>query len=453
MIAPNLDGIALPDSSCEQISYTYHGEGYYVARTAEGVILLPVVGEDGGIVWYTYNESTDEVVRYCRFSNVDDSYIIISPDEDVEIPEEFEEVKISMNNNGVMVELPAWRNPLVEADGMFFVYAINSKGQKDIYRFDGSEGVLIRFVEDVVTTAPTTTEPPTDDPELLESIAKYQSQYASASSQINQLNSDHEKNMLYRALIIIGLGAVSLLLLLIIAVMGSSLRKRKKLLREAEAKAEKYQQSANAARAREAREYSERQSYQGVRAVAREEGTSDARPARPRRDEDMFAQRGSVSEARPASRARQGERRTDEVRRTSADAPVRKRPASENPERRRPTGEAAQRRRPVSEGSESAVTGDTVVRRKPVGDASAKKRPTAEGAQKAAPKKKRPRPTEEEMWENGSENLTVDLTADNNMTESVKVAAKQKPAMLTEDIFGETEEVSADFDITDFKNI
>lgn len=458
-IATSLDGVALPEGA-EQITYNYHGNVIYIARTAEGLNLLPVVGSDGGIIWYVYNETTDEAIRYARFSNMDESFVIISPDDDVEIPEEFVPVKISLEEG---VELPAWKNPLLNDDAMYFIYAMNSKGEKGFYRFDGSEGLLVRYVEDVLQTEETTTVEQTNDPELVERASRYQNQYEMASSQIDSINQENEKNMLVRALIIIGLGAVSLVFLLIIALMGSSLRKRKKLLRAAEERADEAENMHRAAagnvrrRQRDLELFDDEdddEAFAEARPAAREEGTSSVRRVRSveRTDNEAFARNRAYDETVTAVRTRQPERRP-----RTGEEPVRRRPAAdgevrrsaEGTQRRRPA-EGTQARRPESEGTarrpestaQTRRPADGAVRRRPAADGQepVRRRVPAEGQ---APAKRRV-PTDGQVRRTASEG---------NVTESVKMASRQKPVRRPASQPENLPEEDADFDLTDFKNI
>ena len=458
-IATSLDGVALPEGA-EQITYNYHGNVIYIARTAEGLNLLPVVGSDGGIIWYVYNETTDEAIRYARFSNMDESFVIISPDDDVEIPEEFVPVKISLEEG---VELPAWRNPLLNDDAMYFIYAMNSKGEKGFYRFDGSEGLLVRYVEDVLQTEETTTVEQTNDPELVERASRYQNQYEMASSQIDSINQENEKNMLVRALIIIGLGAVSLVFLLIIALMGSSLRKRKKLLRAAEERADQAESMHRAAagnvrrRQRDLEPFDDEdddEAFAEARPAAREEGTSSVRRVRSveRADNEAFARNRAYDETVTAVRTRQPERRP-----RTGEEPVRRRPAADGEVRR--SAEGTQRRRPAEgtqarrpEGEEMARRPENTAQTRRPADGAVRRRPAADGQE---PVRRRvpaegQAPARRRVPADGQVRRTA---PEGNVTESVKMASRQKPVRRPASQPENFPEEDADFDLTDFKNI
>ncbi len=442
-LAESLDGISVP-SGAEQITYNYHGKEIQAAKTADGLYLLPVIKDDGAVQWHVYNENQDTSVPYTRFSNLDNFFVIVPLDDGVEIPEEFIEILISLDG----CELPAWRNPLINDNNMYFIYAMNENGEKKLYRFDGAEGMLVRYVQDVEQTEAMTEA--TLAPEVEEELSRYREQNSVAASRYQALNQEYEKDMLYRALIIIGLGALTLILLLVIAILASKLRDDDD--EEEDEKEEKDVQYSESGIRVKPRDRKDRIADDDTRNSGREEGTSPVRPAKKKlavSDNADFARTSTTSEVKTAAPKRTAakaavEGAAAEKRRPSGEAP-RKRPAAEG-ERRRPSGEQPVRRKPAAQGT----TAEGVKRTRPV------RKPVDTAAKKSV--------TNTEIWnESETEKLTIDFTeeskttlptAEENMTESVKVVTRKKAVKpVVEDLFEDEASSSNDFDITDFKDI
>lgn len=458
-LVESLEGVALPEGATE-ITYTYHGSVIAAAKTEDELYLLPVQAEDGGVVWYVYDEATDQAIPYTRFSNLEEVFVIIPLEDGVEVPKEFESVMISLDGKN----LPAWRNPKSSDVNMYFVYVMNSQGEKAFYRFDGDAGLLLRYVPDVIEPETTETEPQTDNPELISRIAYLESQESIAVSNYKALNEEHEESMMIRALIIIGLAALAMILLLVVAVLASKLGKRKRELEEAEEERDRAQARnlAGGARARQ-RERAGRDDYADPRRPEREEeGTSAVRPVRrpARGSEERIGKTTTTSEVKPAYRDRQEQDRPVSPRRSSYRRPEPEEDYAQEPVRRRRPAEqdddalfdrrrSAQPTRPARRTPQE--TRERQERQIQQEDEPVRRRP----AQQAPVRRPAARKTQEER----QEDVTLDLTeekrpaeAPENMTESVKVATGNSSKPVVEDLF-EEEQDADDFDVTDFKNV
>ena len=316
-IAQSLDGVTFP-ADTEQITYTYHGNVCTAAKTATGLYLLPVVQDDGSIVWYVYNEDIDQAIPYVNFTSIDTSYAIILPSEDITVPSGYERVNIDMNGNGRLV--PAWFNSAAGDPNMYLVYAMASDGTTGLYRLDGTTGTCMRYVADPDVDLQASASSLSDE------LASLQDSYNSMSSQdseeISKLNSsaslqqqnynnlkDNVKK--YGLIGVIALGVVTFLMLIFFIRMiskSSKLKKAKKKVAELE--------SAAKVRAQQARPRTSEASTRRVRrdemgdtrlTEGREEGTSRVRRV-PKNSDRGFEKSTTTSKVTRVSREQADER-------------------------------------------------------------------------------------------------------------------------------------------------
>ena len=467
VLAQSLDGIALPADS-EQVTYNYKGEAVYIARTTDGLLLLPVLQEDGSVRWYVYTESTDTAIPYLRFSSNVMNYVVLSPEADVEIPKEFSPILISMSDDPTL--LPAYENRLLEDDMLFF-YGMDSSGNRGFFRCDRNAGQIVRYVPDETIPEPTTTVAPTDDPKLIAQIDDLRARSAEASLDYENLNQDHEHKMLYGTIIIIGLGALCLILLLVIAIVAAKLK-------NARADAEEAMEEAEHRSRQHAGMQTGRRRQDEHEPNANGEGTSEIRRS-VRRDSEL-GKTSSTSEVKPASRHRRIERsgRDEDYSGTGSQEqrPVRRRSSQDyeeegtvtetvrRPVRKKPEGQ-------ISDRYEDSQT-ESGARRSPESRQPAKRRQTEEGPRRRSAdedgdtvkrvRRKRPETADRETDEwarRGDDEFRTGRNADagedfRSAKETVRVTADKAEAAAEALVEEEDEAFSGeDFDVTDFQDI
>lgn len=363
-IAQSLDGIIVP-ANAEQITYTYHGNVCTAAKTDTGLYLLPVVQEDGTAIWYVYNEEVDDAIPYIGFSGIEVSYAIILPNSDVTVPAGYEQVNINVAGRTV----PAWFNSKAGDENMYLIYAMSSKGEKGLYRFDGTTGTCLRFVTDPDVELENTASSLSD--ELSELKANYESMSAEDSEEINRLNSaaslqqqnynNLQERMKQYMLIGIVAFAVAAFLMLVFFIMmirkSSKLKKSNKKLAEAEnalrnVRAQRRSADAPARRTR-------REDMPDTRMTeGREEGTSRVR--RVQRSQDRgFEQSTTTSKVVRVPREQAPEQT---VRRTREQTPEQSVRSSRGQAVARPTG-AKPAARPAASARPAAQSQERTVRR------------------------------------------------------------------------------------------
>ena len=327
-IAQSLDGVTFP-ADTEQITYTYHGNVCTAAKTATGLYLLPVVQDDGSIVWYVYNEDIDQAIPYVNFTSIDTSYAIILPSEDITVPSGYEPVNIDMNGNGRLV--PAWFSSAAGDPNMYLVYAMASDGTTGLYRLDGTTGTCMRYVADQDVDLQASASSLSDE------LASLQDSYNSMSSQdseeISKLNSSaslqqqnynnlKENVKKYGLIGVAALGVVTLLMLIFFIRMiskSSKLKKAKKKVAELESAAKTRAQQARPRNAEPSTRRVRRDDMGDTRMTeGREEGTSRVRRV-PKNSDRGFEKSTTTSKVTRVSRE-------DSDERTGA-RPVRQQPA------------------------------------------------------------------------------------------------------------------------------
>ncbi len=95
--------------------------------------------------YYIYDSQTGDVYYYTRIET-NMSYVILQPDESVEIPQGYVETQVTIDGRSVK----AWMPESGEETGFYLVYAMDNKGNKGFYTYDSMEDTLQRFTERVV---------------------------------------------------------------------------------------------------------------------------------------------------------------------------------------------------------------------------------------------------------------------------------------------------------------
>lgn len=114
-----------------------------VKQEESNICLAYLMDESGEGKFFLYVEETASFSPFQQIeisADATDMVItILSYIENITMPEPYELTKIQING----VDFPAWRN--TENDDIWIIYAMNSKGEKNFYRYDRSEGTYQKF--------------------------------------------------------------------------------------------------------------------------------------------------------------------------------------------------------------------------------------------------------------------------------------------------------------------
>lgn len=167
------------------------------------------LGENGG--FYAYNSAKDNVYPYIRLTNADHSYMLVSPESNVEAPAGYQETTLSLSNGGdenMPTTIQAWVQG--SSAEYFLIYALNEEGEYAFYQYDTKERTLQRFNASAVIVKPSepdSTEPSAEDVSRIEKL----------EAEIIKLKLDNQIDTKNKLMIIIAL-AVFCVVLIITAI-------------------------------------------------------------------------------------------------------------------------------------------------------------------------------------------------------------------------------------------
>ena len=120
---------------------SYNGESYEGAVQDNGIMQLAyLMNEAGEQIFFIYDGITETFTPFEQVLISAETYIILlQKDEDINVPNGFEEVKLTMNNH----EFQAWQ----EMDNLEFylIFAQNESGERGFYRYDSGEQTYQRY--------------------------------------------------------------------------------------------------------------------------------------------------------------------------------------------------------------------------------------------------------------------------------------------------------------------
>lgn len=141
-IATIFDPSVLPEGF-EQVKYTYNGQEISAARSTVGdVMLLYLIAPDGSGSFYIYDEAKKEFSLYVKINMSSKSITVLPLPDGVSVPEGFVENTITINNSKTV---KGW---VLSGEGekeYCLIYAMNSEGEKNFYRYDVKEKTIQRY--------------------------------------------------------------------------------------------------------------------------------------------------------------------------------------------------------------------------------------------------------------------------------------------------------------------
>lgn len=119
----------------------FQGQSFQGAVQESGEMKLGyLIGADQKGTFFIYDEGKSEFSPFEQVIVSETSSIVLLPDDGtVKLPSEYDKVNLKMNGH----DFPAWQNPS-NAD-YYLMYAVNSSGEKGMYRYDSIEDTYQRF--------------------------------------------------------------------------------------------------------------------------------------------------------------------------------------------------------------------------------------------------------------------------------------------------------------------
>ncbi|MGI6526445.1 MAG: hypothetical protein ACOX25_03515 [Caldicoprobacterales bacterium] len=144
----DLSEVELPDGF-ELRSLTFGGEeveaGINPRNKLSLVYLTDEEGKNGA--FYIYDSASGKVYNHASIET-SLSYVLLQPDDSVEIPQGYEETQVTIDGKTIK----AWvlESESEEETGFYLVYAMDHEGNRSFYTYDSMEGTLQRFTDRVV---------------------------------------------------------------------------------------------------------------------------------------------------------------------------------------------------------------------------------------------------------------------------------------------------------------
>ena len=195
-VAATFDDSIIPDGYTAQ-EIDYHGATVKSAvETDRGITLIYLIATDGSGDFFVYDPQADAWSPWAQLNVSQKSFTVVPLAQGTQVPAGFVDSTIELN--GKKVHGWVWDGD--EEQKFCIVYAMNSEGDRNFYRYDMKEKTIQRYFAD------TDAQDATEDPAYLELVEQY-----------NSLIKDY--NM--RGYILTGLGALAVILLIaLIAVLA-----------------------------------------------------------------------------------------------------------------------------------------------------------------------------------------------------------------------------------------
>ena len=194
----------------EETTFNYKGREVKAGKMKDqDVYILYLVGNDGSGDFYIYNDVSDKWSIYTQIS-ISQRVITIMPlDRGVEVPKGFIESSIDINGKKVR----GWTWGSDNEKRYCVVYAMNSDGRKDFYRYDMEERTIQRYFTDPNADTGFTSD-----------------EYNALQKKYDELNTN-TRNIIY--------GLITLSVILLLTLFGVSLSNRNRKVKKVVPKSEK----------------------------------------------------------------------------------------------------------------------------------------------------------------------------------------------------------------------
>lgn len=191
-ISSNFTELQIP-TGFSTTTYTYEGESYSgLIGDTSGIALAYLVDSEGFGQFFCYDSETSTFSPYVQVDISDAAYIVfLTTDIEGTLPEEFVETVLTVNG----FEFPTWED--ISSDGCYLIHAINTQGEDSIYRYDSQDQTYQRYY--------------------------YETEVVEGTVVVEEEDSVLDEYMQW---ILIGGGAIVLIFLVLVIVLGVKLRNR-----------------------------------------------------------------------------------------------------------------------------------------------------------------------------------------------------------------------------------
>lgn len=143
-VSDSFDKNILPEGF-EESTFTYKGREVKAGKMKnQDVYILYLVGNDGSGDFYIYDDASDKWSVYTQIDTNTKSITVMPLDKGVEVPKGFVESILVINGK----KIRGWIWGSDNEKRYCVVYAMNSDGRKDFYRYDMEEGTIQRYFVD-----------------------------------------------------------------------------------------------------------------------------------------------------------------------------------------------------------------------------------------------------------------------------------------------------------------
>ncbi len=191
----------------------YNNQEISVAASNSGDLILFYLTDHNGQrgEFYIYDEEKDSFTKYIEIEGRGGRHIILPLNEGIEVPVNFLETTFSVDG----YEINGWQVEGLENGDFYLVYAMDGKGNKDLYSYDSIERTFQRFSPEYLKALIGEDE----FEELLElqaSIGSLQDDLNKSNDDLSNLRGKYNSDMKNRLYIIIGLAITCIILFILL---------------------------------------------------------------------------------------------------------------------------------------------------------------------------------------------------------------------------------------------
>lgn len=212
LINSDFESSSMPESF-RKVSVTYNGEEISVASSITGdLTLFYLTDEDGeNGEFYIHDNKRDTFILYTEVEGRGGRFIILPLGEDLIIPDNFVKTTFNISVN----EVEGWQLEGLEDSDYYIVYAMDGKGNKELFSYDNSGNTFQRFSVDAMN-ALLGKGSDNNDEVLPGDVSTLQEDLDKTNADLSNLQGKYNSDMRTRLYAILSLAVLSVLLVVIL---------------------------------------------------------------------------------------------------------------------------------------------------------------------------------------------------------------------------------------------